>query len=148
MRHVLLYMLIFFLFTSCQREEELQATVGRGYLSLASLAVSNVGIVSVNTRAVNAELAVEIEKEDGTSVVSYEAGTAEASAKIELEAGKYVLKAHTSNYGQTWDESASFWQQCFSRICVFTVSASIVSDAWAVSSSETAEIVCTESEIA
>ncbi|MED9950420.1 MAG: hypothetical protein ACLTT3_04095 [Roseburia faecis] len=36
----------------------------------------------------------------------------------------------------------------FSRICVFTVSASIVSDAWAVSSSETAEIVCTESEIA
>ena len=27
MRHVLLYMLIFFLFTSCQREEELQATV-------------------------------------------------------------------------------------------------------------------------
>ena len=106
MRHVLLYMLIFFLFTSCQREEELQATVGRGYLSLASLAVSNVGIVSVNTRAVNAELAVEIEKEDGTSVVSYEAGTAEASAKIELEAGKYVLKAHTSNYGQTWDESA------------------------------------------
>ena len=70
MRHVLLYMLIFFLFTSCQREEELQATVGRGYLSLASLAVSNVGIVSVNTRAVNAELAVEIEKEDGTSVVS------------------------------------------------------------------------------
>lgn len=106
MRHVLLYMLIFFLFTSCQREEELQATVGRGYLSLASLAVSNVGIVSVNTRAVNAELAVEIEKEDRTSVVSYEAGTAEASAKIELEAGKYVLKAHTSNYGQTWDESA------------------------------------------
>lgn len=106
MRHALLYMLIFFLFTSCQREEELQATVGRGYLSLASLTVSNVGIVSVNTRAVNAELAVEIEKEDGTSVVSYEAGTAEASAKIELEAGKYVLKAHTSNYGQTWDESA------------------------------------------
>ena len=43
MRHVLLYMLIFFLFTSCQREEELQATVGRGYLSLASLAVSNEG---------------------------------------------------------------------------------------------------------
>lgn len=101
MRHVLLYMLIFFLFTSCQREEELQATVGRGYLSLASLAVSNVGIVSVNTRAVNAELAVEIEKEDGTSVVSYEAGTAEASAKIELEAGKYVLKAHTL---QLWSD--------------------------------------------
>jgi len=124
MRHVLLYMLIFFLFTSCQREEELQATVGRGYLSLASLAVSNVGIVSVNTRAVNAELAVEIEKEDGTSVVSYEAGTAEASAKIELEAGKYVLKAHTSNYGQTWDESAK-GEPVFYKEQPFTIAARI-----------------------
>jgi hypothetical protein len=106
MKHTsLLYLLIFFLFTACQREEESQPS-GTGYLSLSSLEVSNVDVVPVKTRAVNAELAIEIEKADGTPVVSYEAGAPETSAKIELEAGEYMLKAYTSNYGQVWDDSA------------------------------------------
>ena len=106
MKHTILYILSLCQLASCQQTEEPQATAGTGYLSIASIEVSGTDIVPVKSRAVDSDLAIEIEKADGTAVASYDAGAAEASAKIELDAGDYVLKAHTANYGQTWDTTA------------------------------------------
>ncbi len=103
MKHTILYILSLCLLASCQQAEEPQAVAGTGYLSIASIEVSGTDVVPVKSRAVDSDLAIEIEKADGTAVVSYDAGAAEASAKIELDAGDYVLKAHTANYRQTWD---------------------------------------------
>lgn len=100
----ILYILtsLFFLLASCQQEDNFPSKNGKGYLSLSSLEVEANTITPISTRAVNPELAIEIVKSDGTPVVKYDAGAAEASAKIELEAGEYKLKAYSPNYGTTW----------------------------------------------
>lgn len=94
---------IFFLLVSCQQESHLlPEEAGKGYLSLSSIELQAETIRPVTTRAVSPDLTIEIVKEDGTTVAKYEAGAAEASEKIELEAGIYKLKAYSPNYGTTW----------------------------------------------
>lgn len=104
MKHIL-YILtpLLFLLASCQQEDNLPSSeTGKGYLSLSSIEIEASTITPISTRAVNPELAIEIIKPDGTSVVTFEAGAAEASGKIELEAGEYKLKAYSPNHGSIW----------------------------------------------
>lgn len=89
---------------SCSMNDDTQVAK-TGYLSLEDISIKAAGTVSVTTKAVDAALAVEILKEDGTSVVKFGAGAPEASKKIELEAGDYVIKAYSSNYGSEWGNS-------------------------------------------
>lgn len=94
---------LLFLLASCQQEDNLPSSeTGKGYLSLSSLEVEASTITPLSTRTVHSELAIEIVKADGTSVFKFDAGAAEASDKIELEAGAYKLKAYSPNYGSTW----------------------------------------------
>ena len=85
MKQILLYTLIIFSLVSCQQEDA-PLTVGKGYLSLASLEIGTGTVSSISTRAVSPDIAIEILKADGTPVIKYDAGAAEASGKIELEA--------------------------------------------------------------
>lgn len=102
MKQILFTFIILFLFASCQQEVNLLSSASKGYLSLSSLELETSTITPISTRIVNPELAIEILKSDGTSVVKYDAGAAEASGKIELEVGEYKLKAYSPNYGTTW----------------------------------------------
>lgn len=93
---------LLFLLSSCQQEDNLLLSEGNGYLSLSSIEIEAESITPISTRAVNSDLAIEILKADGTSVVKFDAGAAAASDKIELEAGEYKLKAYSPNYGTIW----------------------------------------------
>ena len=104
MKQILLYTLIIFSLVSCQQEDSPLA-VGKGYLSLASLEIGTGTVSSISTRAVSPGLAIEILKADGTPVIKYDAGAAEASGKIELEAGNYILKAYSPNHNTSYDNN-------------------------------------------
>lgn len=102
MKHTI-SILIIFLFVSCQQTDIMPEE--KGILCLSPTRVINPEVACVFTRAVNPALAVEIEKEDGTAVIKYAAGATEVSKKIELEAGRYRLKAYSPNYGTVWDNT-------------------------------------------
>ena len=135
MKQILSYLLLsFFLHASCQQEVTI-ASSGKGTLSLSSVEVTGTEVIPVSTRAVNPVLAIEIAKADGTPVVKYAAGASEASQKIELEAGDYLLKAYSANYGATWEnaekgEPVYYKEQSFSieaeRVRYLTVAVPMV----------------------
>lgn len=103
MKHIP-YILVTFLFllSSCQQEDT-PIEAGKGFLSLSSIELEAENITTITTRAVSPDLAIEILKaDDRTTVKSYEAGAAEASGKIELEPGEYILKAYSPNYETTY----------------------------------------------
>ena len=100
MKHILYIVAALFLLASCRQEESVEA--GKGVLSLSSIEVQAEVFTPITTRAVSPDLAIEILKEDGTAVVKYDAGAAETAGKIELDAGNYILKAYSPNYGTTW----------------------------------------------
>lgn len=101
--HIYIKFIFLFLLASCQQEDNLPSSeTGKGYLSLSSLEIEASTLTPITTRAVNPELGIEILKPDGTPVVTFKAGAAEASGKIELEAGEYKLKAYSPNHGSTW----------------------------------------------
>lgn len=124
MKFIKLYITIIslILLASCQKEDYiLSLESDKGYLSISSIEVEKESITQISTRTVNPELAIEIVKSDGTPVVKYDAGAAEASAKIELEAGEYKLKAYSPNYGTTWQndekgESVYYKEQSFTIV--------------------------------
>lgn len=99
MKHIPLYIsVLLFLLSSC-RQEESPIESGKGILSLTSVEVQAETISQITTRAVSPDLAIEILKaNDRTLVKSYETGAAEASDKIELDPGEYILKACSPNY--------------------------------------------------
>lgn len=101
MKHTLSYTLIaLFLLSSCQQEDSSLTEIGKGYLSLTSIEVQSEDVTQIGTRAVDADLAIQILSEDEqTTVQSFDAGAAEASAKIELDPGTYYLVANSTNYG-------------------------------------------------
>lgn len=103
MKPILYILTTIFFLSSCQQEITLHSEeTEQGYLSLSSIELQAETIHPVATRAVSPDLTIEILKEDGTTVVKYEAGAAEASEKIELEAGTYKLKTYSPNYGALW----------------------------------------------
>lgn len=93
MKQTLYTLLSIFLLISCQQEDILSEQ-GKGYLQLTDLSLVSPTIESVQTRAVDEDLYVEI---TGTDVNdTYEPGT--LPNKIELEAGEYTLKAYNEAY--------------------------------------------------
>ena len=104
--HIYIKIIFLFLLASCQQEDNFPSSeTGKGYLSLSSLEIEASTLTTISTRAVNPELAIDILKPDGTSVITFDAGAAEANDKIELDAGTYKLKAYSPNYGTTWENN-------------------------------------------
>lgn len=94
MKQTLYILLSLFLLISCQQEDILSEQEKKGYLQLTNLSLVSPTIESVQTRAVDEDLYVEI---TGTDVNdTYEPGT--LPNKIELEAGEYTLKAYNEAY--------------------------------------------------
>lgn len=94
MKQILYTLLSLFLLISCQQEDILSEQEKKGYLQLTNLSLVSPTIESVQTRAVDEDLYVEI---TGTDVNdTYEPGT--LPNKIELEAGEYTLKAYNEAY--------------------------------------------------
>lgn len=94
MKQTLYTLLSIFLLISCQQEDILSEQEKKGYLQLTNLSLVSPTIESVQTRAVDEDLYVEI---TGTDVNdTYEPGT--LPNKIELEAGEYTLKAYNEAY--------------------------------------------------
>lgn len=94
MKQILYTLLSLFLLISCQQEDILSEQEKKGYLQLTDLSLISPTIESVQTRAVDEDLYVEI---TGTDVNdTYEPGT--LPNKIELEAGEYTLKAYNEAY--------------------------------------------------
>ena len=94
MKQILYTLLSLFLLISCQQEDILSEQEKKGYLQLTNLSLVSPTIESVQTRAVDEDLYVEI---TGTDVNdTYEPGT--LPNKIELEAGEYALKAYNEAY--------------------------------------------------
>ncbi len=73
---------------------------GTGYLSLAGLQPQAASGVTLSTRTVDSDLAIDIYTSDDTDtpLQHYDAGDAAASEKIEMNVGDYLLKAYTENY--------------------------------------------------
>lgn len=94
MKQILYTLLSLFLLISCQQEDILSEQEKKGYLQLTNLSLVSPTIESVQTRALDEDLYVEI---TGTDVNdTYEPGT--LPNKIELEAGEYTLKAYNEAY--------------------------------------------------
>lgn len=96
MKHTLCTLLSFFLLISCQQEDILSEQEKKGYLQLTDLSLISPTIESVQTRAVDTDLYIEILSET-EPIKSYEPGQF-PQEKIELEAGEYTLKAYNDAY--------------------------------------------------
>lgn len=93
----ILYTLLFILcLISCQQEEQALQGKGEGYLSLANITLQSESNQIIASRAVDADLNIEIWDAEGTTkVLGYAAGT--VPTKIPLEVGAYTLKAYTQD---------------------------------------------------
>ena len=91
MKQTLYTLLSLFLLISCQQEDILSEQEKKGYLQLTDLSLISPIIESVQTRAVDTDLYIEILSE------TEEPGQF-PQEKIELEAGEYTLKAYNDAY--------------------------------------------------
>lgn len=96
MKQTLYILLSLFLLISCQQEDILSEQEKKGYLQLTDLSLISPTIESVQTRAVDTDLYIEILSET-EPIKSYEPGQF-PQEKIELEAGEYTLKAYNDAY--------------------------------------------------
>lgn len=96
MKQTLYTLLSLFLLISCQQEDILSEQEKKGYLQLTDLSLISPIIESVQTRAVDTDLYIEILSET-EPIKSYEPGQF-PQEKIELEAGEYTLKAYNDAY--------------------------------------------------
>lgn len=96
MKQTLYTLLSLFLLISCQQEDILSEQEKKGYLQLTNLSLVSPTIESVQTRAVDTDLYIEILSET-EPIKSYEPGQF-PQEKIELEAGEYTLKAYNEAY--------------------------------------------------
>ena len=91
MKQTILYLIAaLFLLASCQQEEPMAEETATGYLSIESIALQ-ADVQTVSSRAVDADLYVEILQEDETYSL-YEPGT--VPDKIKLPVGKYQIRAY------------------------------------------------------
>lgn len=105
MKQILYTLLSLFLLISCQQEDILSEQEKKGYLQLTNLSLVSPTIESVQTRAVDEDLYVEI---TGTDVNdTYEPGT--LPNKIELEAGEYTLKAYNEAYKNKTNNAPQYY---------------------------------------
>ena len=91
MKQTILYLVAaIFLLASCQQEEQVAEETATGYLSIEGIALQ-ADIQTVSSRAVDADLYVEILK-DGETYSLYNPGT--VPDKIKLPVGTYQLRAY------------------------------------------------------
>lgn len=96
MKQTLYTLFSIFLLISCQQEDILSEQEKKGYLQLTDLSLISPTIESVQTRAVDTDLYIEILSET-EPIKNYEPGQF-PQEKIELEAGEYTLKAYNDAY--------------------------------------------------
>lgn len=91
-----IYILLLPLLVSCQQEELTMWTDGTGTLSLENVSVETGH--TVVTRAVDADLYIEIRKDGATDVLQKYAPGEDIPSRINLEAGEYNLTAYNKAY--------------------------------------------------
>lgn len=101
MKQILSIALSLLLFVSCQQETEVWQENNTGFLMLASVKAEVEQVNMNRTRAVDESFIVEILREDGSPVKTFQPGEL-TQQKIQLEAGNYKLKAYTANYNTMW----------------------------------------------
>ena len=108
-RNIFFIILSLLILASCQQDEMEAGGTGHGTLSL-SLVRS--GVPQMLTRAVDADLTLEIRKPDGNIYKSYAPGT--APSKIELEANVlYTVRAYTDNQSTWQSANGGLGEGCF-----------------------------------
>lgn len=95
------YSIIYFLLAGCSSEEGGPLL---GSLELAVRLDTPVEVKASATRAVDADLQVEIWSSDGSTLVRQFAPGANTN-RLTLEAGSYLLKAFTPNYTTTYNDT-------------------------------------------
>lgn len=107
MKQTLYILLSLFLLISCQQEDILSEQEKKGYLQLTDLSLISPTIESVQTRAVDTDLYIEILS--GTEPIkSYEPGQF-PQEKIELEAGEYTLKTYNDAYKNKTNNAPQYY---------------------------------------
>lgn len=101
MKQILSIALGMLLLVACQQETEEWQEKQTGFLLLSSVKAEVEQVNMNRTRAVDASFIVEILREDGSRVVTYQPGEL-TQQKIQLEVGKYKLKAYTADYNTEW----------------------------------------------
>ena len=100
----LLYIISFLFLVSCQQEDFPTIGEGIGYLSLEDIQIQAAEVETVQTRAVDNDLYVEI-WQNGNLYGEHEYAPGTIPAKIELPVGTYTLKTYnTEAYeaGKPW----------------------------------------------
>lgn len=101
MKQILSIALSILFFVSCQQETEVWQENNTGFLMLTSVKAEVEQVNMNRTRAVDESFTVEILREDGSPVKTYQPGEL-TQQKIQLEAGNYQLKAYTANHNTVW----------------------------------------------
>ena len=104
MKHLIYTLITLFLLASCQQEDLPTVGEGIGYLSLEDIQIQAAEVETVQTRAVDNDLYVEI-WQNGNLYGEHEYAPGKVPAKIELPVGTYTLKTYnTEAYvaGEPW----------------------------------------------
>ena len=104
MKHLIYTLITLFLLASCQQEDLPTVGEGIGYLSLEDIQIQAAEVETVQTRAVDNDLYVEIWQK-GNLYEEHEYAPGKVPAKIELPVGTYMLKTYnTEAYeaGKPW----------------------------------------------
>lgn len=116
MRHFVYILSILFFLPSCQKEDFVSSSQGKGTLVLESLSVQAENVNTVSTRAVQDDLYVEIWQNDQlVSGQRYEPG--KVPGQLDLPAGSYQLKTYNQAYqgmagwGETETGGAAFYAE-------------------------------------
>lgn len=109
MKQTILYFIAgLFLLTGCAKEELSLAEGNQvGYLTVENLVPQQAEQISVGSRAVDADLYVEIT--DSTKTTTYNPGT--LPGKVELHVGKYSMKAYNAAYKDNTTNAAKYYAE-------------------------------------
>ena len=109
MKQTILYFIAgLFLLTGCTQEElSLTESDQIGYLTVEDLTLQQAELISVGSRAADADLYVEIT--DAKATTTYNLGT--VPAKIELAAGTCTVKAYNAAYKDNTTNAAKYYAE-------------------------------------
>ncbi|WP_278365695.1 DUF4493 domain-containing protein [Phocaeicola barnesiae] len=109
MKQTILYFIagLFFLIGCTQEEPSLTESNQVGYLTVEDLTLQQAEQISVGSRAVDADLYVEIT--DSTKTTTYNPGT--LPGKVELHVGKCTMKAYNAAYKDNTTNAAKYYAE-------------------------------------
>lgn len=109
MKQTILYFIagLFFLTGCTQEEPSLTESNQVGYLTVEDLTLQQAEQISVGSRAVDADLYVEIT--DSTKTTTYNPGT--LPGKVELHVGKCTMKAYNAAYKDNTPNAAKYYAE-------------------------------------